>query len=110
MNEITKQRLQDILKTINTIENYLNKRKFHECHDIEIYGIIHGLQVIGEASRALPEDFRNKHKEINWQNIIGMRHLIVHEYFRVDLDIVKKVLDEHIPILKKQILKILENL
>ena len=109
MNEMVKQGLQDILKIINTVEDYLNKRKFYECHDIEVYGVIHCLQVIGEASRALPEDFRNKHKEVNWQNIIGMRHLIVHEYFRVDLDIVEKVLDEHLPTLKKQILKILEK-
>ena len=109
MNEMAKQRLQDILKIINTVEGYLNKRKFYECHDIEVYGVIHCLQIIGEASRSLPEDFRNKHKEVNWQNIIGMRHLIVHEYFRVDLDIVEKVLDEHLPTLKKQILKILEK-
>ncbi|OGI13492.1 MAG: hypothetical protein A3I68_06725 [Candidatus Melainabacteria bacterium RIFCSPLOWO2_02_FULL_35_15] len=110
MNEITKQKLQDILKTIATIEDYLRERKFYECHDIEVYGVIHCLQVIGEAARVLPEDFRNKHKEVDWQNIIGMRHLIVHEYFRVDLGIVEKVLDEHLPALKKQILRILEEL
>ena len=45
--------------------------------------------------------------KINWQNIIGMRHVIVHEYFKVDLSIVETVLEKHLPILKTQIEKIL---
>lgn len=76
---------------------------------MEVYGVVHCLQIIGEASRSLPEEFRKNHKEVNWQNIIGMRDMIVHEYFRVDLEIVEKVLDEHLPILKSQIEKILNE-
>lgn len=110
MNESIRQRLKDILKIINDVGNYLNKRKFYECHDIEVYGIVHCLQIIGEASRALPEEFKNNHSDINWQNIIGMRHVIVHEYFKVDLSIVEKVLEEHLPILKAQIEKILSTM
>ncbi len=109
MNEIIKQRLKDILKVINNVETYLNKRKFYECHEVEVYGIVHCLQIIGEAARSIPEDFKNSHKDVNWQNIIGMRHMIVHEYFRVDLAIVEKVLDEHLPVLKNQIEKILNE-
>ena len=109
MNEITRSKLKDILKAINDVETYLNKRKLYDCHEVEVYGVVHCIQIIGEASRALPEDFKHKHKEINWQNIIGMRHMIVHEYFRVDLDIVEKVLDEHLPMLKTQIQKILDG-
>ena len=107
MTEIIKQRLKDILKVINDVENYLNKRNLYECHDVEVYGIVHCLQIIGEAARTLPEEFRNKHAQINWQNIIGMRHIIVHEYFNVDLSIVEKVLKEHLLVLKTQIERIL---
>lgn len=109
MNELIKLRLKDILKVINNIENYLNKRKLFECHDVEVYGIVHCLQIIGEAARILPEEFKLRYKEVNWQNIIGMRHVIVHEYFKVDLNIVEKVLNEHLPVLKTQIEKILEE-
>lgn len=109
MNEIIRQRLNDILKVINDVENYLKKRKLHECHDVEVYGIVHCLQIIGEAARTLPLEFRDKHKSVNWQNIIGMRHIIVHEYFRVDLSTVEKVLEEHLPILKTQIEMILNR-
>ncbi len=109
MNEIVQQRLKDILKTINDVESYLNKRKFYECHDIEVYGIVHCLQIIGEAARTLPEEFKTQHSEINWQNIIGMRHVIVHEYFKVDLSIVEMVLAKHLPVLKAQIEKILDK-
>lgn len=109
MNELVKQRLKDILKVINDIENYLHRRKLYECHDVEVYGVVHCLQIIGEAARVLPEEFKEKHKDISWQNIIGMRHVIVHEYFKVDLSIVEKVLEEHLPVLKTQIEKILEE-
>lgn len=109
MNEVVKHKLKDILKAINDVETYLNKRKLHECHEVEVYGVVHCIQIIGEASRSFPEDFRNNYKEINWHNIIGMRHMIVHEYFRVDLGVVEKVLDEHLPKLKKQIQKILDE-
>ena len=110
MSDFIKIRLNDIIKTISQIENYLQKRKLHECHDVEVYGIIHCLQIIGEACRAIPEDFRNKYSYVNWSNIIGMRHLIVHEYSKIDYEIIEDVINNHLHVLKEQVEKILKEL
>lgn len=52
---------------------------------------------------------REKHSEINWRDIIDFRNLLVHEYFRVDLQIVWQILEQEIPTLKQQINTILQT-
>jgi uncharacterized protein with HEPN domain len=49
--------------------------------------ILHELQIIGEAASHISPEFRARHPEIIWRGIIGMRQVVVHEYWRVDLDI-----------------------
>jgi uncharacterized protein with HEPN domain len=49
-------------------------------------GIAHALQIIGEAARLLPESARINFPSVPWKQIVGMRHRLVHEYFRVDFD------------------------
>ena len=61
------------------------------------------LQIIGEASRHLSEKFRDRHSEIPWRLVIGMRHHLVHGYFDVDPDIVWAAITERIPELKAHI-------
>jgi uncharacterized protein with HEPN domain len=51
-------------------------------------GIAHLLQVIGEAARLLPDPARQRFSSVPWNLIVGMRHKIVHEYFRIDFDVV----------------------
>jgi uncharacterized protein with HEPN domain len=68
--------------------------------------IIRRLEIIGEAAGNFPEDFRKKYPEIRWEEISGMRNVLVHEYFRVDLDLIWKTVEKDVPKLKKQILKI----
>ena len=70
---------------------------------------IKSLEVMGEAAKNLPQDFRNKHKEISWIDIVGMRDKLIHHYFGVDLEIVWKTINEDIPRLKREIVKILKS-
>jgi uncharacterized protein with HEPN domain len=51
-------------------------------------GVAHTLQVIGEAARSLSNDARQRYPQIQWNRVVGMRHLLVHEYFRIDFDLV----------------------
>ena len=53
--------------------------------------LIHLVQVIGEAARQVSRDFAVTHPEVPWENIIGMRHKVVHDYLGVDEDIVWQV-------------------
>jgi len=61
------------------------------------------LEVIGEAARAVSEEYRLAHAEVPWANIIGLRHKIVHEYFRLDLDMIWRIATKDVPALGKTI-------
>jgi uncharacterized protein with HEPN domain len=67
------------------------------------------LQIIGEAANGLPEQFRASHPEIPWDQIIGMRHVLVHGYCEVDLNIVWVVIEKDLPPLKRAIEAILRT-
>jgi uncharacterized protein with HEPN domain len=59
--------------------------------------LIHLVQVIGEAARQVSREFAATHPEIPWENIVGMRHKVVHDYLGVDEDIVWQVVTEDLP-------------
>jgi uncharacterized protein with HEPN domain len=59
--------------------------------------LVHLVQVIGEAARKVSGDFTAAHPEVPWEDIIGMRHKLVHDYLGVDEDIVWQVVIEDLP-------------
>jgi len=59
--------------------------------------LIHLVQVIGEAARHVSRAFTAAHPEIPWENIVGMRHKVVHDYLGVDDDVVWEVVTEDLP-------------
>jgi len=71
--------------------------------------VIRRLTVIGEATKRLSVGFRDRHPEIPWQQMAGMRDVIVHEYDRIDLDTVWNVLRRELPDLLPQLDRIVET-
>lgn len=61
------------------------------------------IQVIGEAARMISQEVKDAHPAIPWRGIIGMRHRLVHEYFRIDVDRVWDVIQEDLPHLIRKI-------
>ena len=84
-----RERLRDILEAIERIEKYaaMGRQRFEQDELIQIW-IVHHLQLIGEAARALSADFRDSQPRVPWSQIVGMRNILVHNYFGVDADIV----------------------
>jgi uncharacterized protein with HEPN domain len=68
------------------------------------------LQIIGEAARALPEEVRAMAPDIEWAKIIGMRNVLVHGYFDIDLDIVWNAAERDVPALKPLVERLLKRL
>lgn len=95
--------LLDILDAIAGIEKYLSTRESFDSDERTQAWMVSRLQIIGEASRHLSRDFRDRHSEVPWRLVIGMRHHLVHGYFDVDPDIVWAAISERIPELKAQI-------
>ncbi|MCX9025011.1 MAG: DUF86 domain-containing protein [Candidatus Methanoperedens sp.] len=104
------ERLLDILEAIERIEKYAAQgREDFENDELVQTWIVHHLQIIGEAARALPDSFIDQHPEINWSEIIGMRNILVHNYFGVDVDVVWAVVERDLPDLKHKIQAILQE-
>lgn len=105
------ERLRDILEAIERIDRYTasDLDVLDESELIQNWVTRH-LQIIGEACRHLNNSLREQYPDIPWQSIIGMRNILVHEYFEIDLDAVKAVLKQHLPILRSNVRRILEDL
>lgn len=69
--------------------------------------IIRRLEVIGEAVKNLPMPFRSKYAQIPWKKIAGMRDILIHEYFDVDLVLTWRVVKQELPPIKKRLAEIL---
>ncbi len=104
------ERFKDIQDAIQKIEKYTQRGK-NEFFDNELIQgwVLLQLQIIGEAARAMDQSTHQQHPEIEWRDIIDFRNLLVHEYFRVDLEIIWKIVETQIPYLKNQINTILEK-
>jgi len=72
-------------------------------------GMIHHIQIIGEAASKLTPSFRKTHHDIPWPQIIKMRHVLVHDYFGIDLAEVWAAVERDLPSLKKQVSTILKH-
>jgi uncharacterized protein with HEPN domain len=70
---------------------------------------VHHLQIIGEAARALSPAYRQAHPEVPWARIIAMRNILVHDYFAVDLEEVWSAVEQDLPVLKRQVMALLQG-
>jgi len=98
--------LEDMLESMDKIERYTRGLSFQQflSDDKSVDAVVRNLEIIGEAANRLPHDFRAAHPEIEWIQIAGLRHRIVHEYFGVDLNLVWQILSFDLPNLKSKLL------
>ena len=104
--------LEHILESIELIEEYIeniDKDSFIKSKNIQD-SVIRRLEIIGEAAKNLPFDFREKYNSIEWNKIAGMRDVLIHHYFGVDLKLIWNLIKKDIPKLKQEIQSILEDL
>lgn len=106
-----RERLLDILDAVRQIEKYSihGEEAFRSDELIQNWMTRH-IQVIGEAARSLSQEFRERTPGVPWSDIIGMRHVLVHHYFRIDLHRVWQVVSNDLPQLKEMILSLIEEL
>ena len=105
------ERLRDILEAIDQIEEYVvqGRTAFEQEKLIQGWFMRH-LQIIGEAARALPEEVRDLAPAVQWSEIIGMRHILVHHYFGVDLAVIWEIVEHDLPKLRREIETLLRSL
>ncbi len=105
-------RLQHIQDAILEIVSYTKDISFNEfqSNSMILFASVKQLEIIGEAANKITENFQNSYKEIDWRSIIGLRNLLVHEYFGIDEEIVWGIIKKDIPKLQKEIKQILEQI
>jgi uncharacterized protein with HEPN domain len=106
-----RERLLDMLEAIERIEKYsIRGEAAFRLDELIQTWMAQNIQVIGEAARALSQDLKDLYPDVPWTNIVGMRHVMVHEYFEIDLDIVWEVVTKDLPSLKHHVKTMLKDL
>ncbi|MGB9758453.1 MAG: DUF86 domain-containing protein [Thermoproteota archaeon] len=103
--------LNHILDAISKIEVYTRDITYEQFMSNSLIqdGVVRQLEIIGEATKRLSNNIKEKHPEIPWKDIAGMRDKLIHEYFGVDLDAVWDTIKKDIPDLKTKLQTIMEK-
>ena len=106
-----KQRLLHIAESINEIEKYTSNVTFDEFDEDSMmrFASVKQMEIIGEAANYITEETKNKFSNIQWRQLIGLRHVLVHEYFGIDSKLIWQIITNDIPKLKKDIQSLLST-
>jgi uncharacterized protein with HEPN domain len=101
--------LLDVLEAIANVAEFVGTMSRQEFAGDKktLHAVVRNLEVIGEAIKALPPEVRTQHPQVPWQRIAGLRDILIHQYFGIDVDIVWNIIVDKLPELKEQIQAIL---
>jgi uncharacterized protein with HEPN domain len=101
--------LEDILASIELIERYTADAAAFETEPMVQDAVARRLGIIGEAVKRLPDSVRTAHPQVAWRPAAGMRDVLIHAYFGLDVELVGGVVRQELPRLKEQVRRILEE-
>ncbi len=101
-----------ILESIEKIENYtkgLTYERF-EKNSMVKDAVLRNLEIIGEASKNIPEEIRYRYSDIPWSEMARLRDRIIHKYFSVDYEIIWDIINNELPVLKRKLKLVISSL
>lgn len=104
--------LQDILDAITEIELFVSDVNFDafESNRQKTLAVVKLLEIIGEAVKKIPSERREQYPYLPWKSIAGMKDMLVHEYWKIDVAVVWATVQHSLPPLKEVIMKELEGM
>lgn len=96
MSRSEQERFSDIVRAIERCQSYAPFLRSDELTAMAYDAVLRNLAVIGEAVRALPVETRDRVPDVPWAAIAGLRNIVVHEYFRIDRDLVLDIVENQL--------------
>ena len=103
---------EDILDAVESIEEFIRDMTYDKfIYDKKTkYAIIRSIEIIGEATKSIPDFVREAYPDIPWKDMAGMRDKMIHHYFGIDFEVVWKTIKEDIPMIKPKLQDILNTI
>lgn len=103
-------RLQDLLDAISAIERHsTSERAAFDADELLRFFVLKHVEMIGEAVFKLSNELKARHPQVPWVKIEKTRHILVHDYFDVNWDIVWRIVERHLPVLKPQVIDVMKS-
>lgn len=104
--------LRDMLEAAEKAEHFVAGMDFAAFKGDEktAFAVVRALEIIGEAARHIPEPLRKRYPEVPWEDVVGMRNIVVHGYFSVDLEVIWRTVQDDLPPLRASLARILADL
>ncbi|MDB9454778.1 DUF86 domain-containing protein [Dolichospermum circinale] len=102
--------LSNIQECIERIEEYTKggKEEFMQTKMIQD-AVIRNFEIIGEATKRLSPELRSKYSDVPWQQMAGLRDVLIHDYLKVNLNLVWQIIEQNLSDLKRQVAAIIQN-
>jgi len=106
------QRLNHIVEAIHEIEQYTKSTELSQflANSMMRFACVKQIEIIGEAANYITPETKELFTDTEWKQIIGMRHILVHEYFGTDFDLIWQVIIKDLPVLKAKVTDVLHKL
>lgn len=104
--------VRDMLAYTQRAEDFLRGMDYEQFRQDErlVLAVTRALEIIGEAARQIPSAIRERHAGVPWSEVIGMRNILIHDYFGVNEEVLWRTVQEDLPPLREALTEMLRNL